>query len=49
MTAKKFEHEINTLKKFFTIYCQDKHTEQFEKNYNQSHYRKTSFDYLSAP
>ncbi len=33
MTTKKFEKEIKTLQKFFTIYCKDKHTGQYEKEY----------------
>ena len=28
MTNEKFESEINTLKKFFEIYCKDKHENQ---------------------
>ncbi|AXH16272.1 nitrous oxide-stimulated promoter family protein [Malaciobacter mytili] len=28
MTVEKFENEINTLKKFYKIYCEDKHKEQ---------------------
>ena len=28
MTEKKIQNEIETLKKFFTIYCSDKHTNQ---------------------
>ncbi len=28
MTIEKFENEINTLKKFFEIYCKNKHKEQ---------------------
>ena len=33
MTQEKFESEIQTLEKFFTKYCADKHKDQFEKNY----------------
>ncbi|WP_121628400.1 nitrous oxide-stimulated promoter family protein [Poseidonibacter antarcticus] len=31
MTTEKFEIEINTLKKFFELYCKDKHDDQIEK------------------
>ena len=36
MTYEKFESEINTLKKFFEIYCHNKHQEKImhEGNYN---------------
>jgi C4-type Zn-finger protein len=36
MTYEKFESEINTLKKFFEIYCHDKHQDKVmhEGNYN---------------
>ncbi len=33
MTFEKFESEIKTLEKFFPIYCNDKHSGQFEKEY----------------
>ena len=33
MTAEKFKSEIETLKKFFPIYCKDKHTNQIVKEY----------------
>jgi hypothetical protein len=38
MTAKKFKSEVETLQKFFQIYCYEKHKEQFEKEYNV-HYK----------
>lgn len=31
MTSEKFEIEINTLKKFYELYCKDKHEGQFSK------------------
>ena len=31
MTTEKFEIEINTLKKFFELYCKDKHNNQIKK------------------
>jgi hypothetical protein len=36
MTYEKFENEINTLKKFFEIYCHNKHQDKImhEGNYN---------------
>jgi hypothetical protein len=34
MSEEKFKGEIETLKKFFPIYCNDKHTGQFLKNYH---------------
>jgi hypothetical protein len=34
MTEEKFKSEVETLKKFFPIYCNDKHTGQFIKKYN---------------
>jgi hypothetical protein len=34
MTEEKFKGEVETLKKFFPIYCNDKHTGQFLKNYH---------------
>ncbi len=33
MTFEKFENEVNTLKKFFVIYCNDKHTNQKKEAY----------------
>jgi len=33
MTFEKFETEIKTLAKFFPIYCNDKHTNQYKKTY----------------
>ncbi len=33
MTTEKFKSEIETLQKFFTIYCSDKHQGQFKKEY----------------
>ncbi len=33
MTFEKFESEVKTLEKFFPIYCNDKHTNQIEKEY----------------
>jgi len=33
MKEEKFKSEIETLEKFFTIYCKDKHKDQFEKSY----------------
>jgi hypothetical protein len=33
MSEEKFKNEIETLKKFFSIYCNNKHQNQFEKNY----------------
>lgn len=32
MTHEKYEIEINTLKKFFEVYCKDKHQNQIEKS-----------------
>jgi hypothetical protein len=34
MTTEKFEIEINTLKKFFELYCKDKHENQIQKSIN---------------
>ncbi len=34
MTEEKFQTEIQTLDKFFTKFCQDKHRNQFEKTYD---------------
>ena len=33
MTIEKFKSEVETLNKFFTIYCHEKHTGQFKKDY----------------
>ncbi len=33
MTTEKFKSEVETLIKFFDIYCHDKHTNQFDKEY----------------
>ena len=33
MTFEKFNSEIQTLKKFFPIYCNDEHTGQYKKKY----------------
>ena len=41
MTFEKFESEINTLEKFFPIYCNDKHSKQFEKEYKISYKNQT--------
>jgi hypothetical protein len=43
MTHEKFESEINTLKKFFEIYCHDKHQDRVmhEGNYNIPYKEKT--------
>ena len=38
MTIEKFKSEVETLKKFFQIYCKEKHKGQFEKEYNV-HYK----------
>jgi hypothetical protein len=40
MTFEKFSSEIDTLKKFFSIYCHDKHKEQFEKEYELTYQNK---------
>jgi len=40
VTFEKFSSEIETLKKFFSIYCNDKHTNQVEKVYNVSYLDK---------
>jgi len=34
MTQEKFKTEIETLQKFFKIYCDDKHSNQNKKEYN---------------
>jgi len=41
MTFEKFSSEINTLKKFFSIYCNDKHTNQHKELYKVSYLDKT--------
>jgi len=37
MTFEKFKSEVNTLKKFFQIYCSKKHGGQFDKQYDVSY------------
>ena len=37
MTFEKFKSEIDTLKKFFPIYCNDKHQNQFKRHYKISY------------
>ena len=45
MTFEKFNSEINTLQKFFPIYCEDKHKNQFSKHYIVSFLdKKIEFD-----
>jgi len=34
MTTEKFKSEVETLKKFFQIYCSEKHSGQFSRNYS---------------
>ena len=34
MTTEKFKSEVETLNKFFQIYCNEKHSNQYEKKYN---------------
>ncbi len=41
MTLEKFENEINTLKKFFNIYCNDKHQNRDKKEYVIPYKEKT--------
>ena len=41
MTFEKFESEMDTLKKFFNIYCNDKHTNQYVKNYEVIYLNKS--------
>ena len=43
MTLEKFENEIKTLEKFFTIYCSDKHQNQYEKEYIIPYKEKTFY------
>lgn len=42
MTIEKFEIEINTLKRFYELYCNDKHENQKHKTYNLN-YKDTDF------
>ncbi|GAB6073897.1 nitrous oxide-stimulated promoter family protein [Nautilia lithotrophica] len=37
MTTEKFKSEVETLNKFFQIYCSEKHTGQFIKEYDISY------------
>ena len=37
MTTEKFKSEVETLNKFFQIYCSEKHENQFEKHYDVSY------------
>jgi len=41
MTLEKFKSEIEILKKFFPIYCNDKHSNQFEQHYKISYKNET--------
>ena len=41
MTFEKFSSEIETLQKFFPIYCNDKHQNQYEKYYKITYLDKT--------
>jgi hypothetical protein len=41
MTIEKFEKEIKTLDKFFSIYCHDKHENQYKKEYIIPYKNKT--------
>jgi len=34
MTTEKFKTEVETLTKFFQIYCNEKHTDLYKKDYN---------------
>lgn len=43
MTTEKFEIEINTLKKFFELYCKDKHKGLIDKNIKLK-YKDKQFD-----
>ncbi|AXK49739.1 hypothetical protein CRU87_03420 [Aliarcobacter trophiarum LMG 25534] len=43
MTHEKFEIEINTLKKFYELYCKDKHENQTFKLHKET-YRGTEFE-----
>lgn len=43
MTNEKFEIEINTLKRFYELYCKDKHENQFSTIETQS-YKNTVFN-----
>jgi len=40
MTTQKFEIEINTLKRFFKVYCNDKHENQRKKSVNLEYKNK---------
>jgi hypothetical protein len=44
MTKEKFKNEIETLKKFFEIYCRDKHQNRTEKKY-EIEYKNEFFDF----
>ena len=41
MTTQKFESEINTLDKFFTIYCENKHEDQISHEQDIKYKDKT--------
>jgi hypothetical protein len=43
MTIEKFEKEIYTLHKFFDIYCSDKHSNQYIKEYTIPYKEKTFY------
>jgi|SRR5574344_100657 hypothetical protein len=43
MTHEKFEIEINTLKKFYELYCKDKHEEQVFRVHKEQ-YRDVDFE-----
>ena len=44
MKEEKFKSEIEILKKFFVIYCENKHQNQIEKNYSIN-YKSLSLDF----
>ena len=44
MTFEKFENEVNTLKKFFNIYCKDKHQNQYLEKY-EAIYKDKSLEF----
>ena len=44
MKEEKFKSEIEILKKFFIIYCKNKHQNQIEKNYSIS-YKNLNLDF----
>ncbi len=46
MTTEKFKSEIETLNRFFQIYCSAKHCNQYEKKYNIN-YKNVSFEFNS--